>query len=43
MFDMQLAECGDNSETARVVGDARCRREKVLNKIERRLQRERGD
>ena len=43
MFDMQLAECGDNSETARVVGDARRRREKVLNKIERRLQRERGD
>jgi hypothetical protein len=43
MFDMLLAECGDNSETARVVGDARRRREKVLNKIERRLQRERGD
>jgi len=38
MFDMLLAECGDNSETARVVGDARRRREKVLGKIERRLQ-----
>ena len=38
MFDMLLAECGNNSETARVVGDARRRREKVLEKIERRLQ-----
>ena len=38
MFDMLLAECGDSSETARVVGDARRRREKVLVKIERRLQ-----
>ena len=38
MFDMLLAECGDNSETARVVGDARRRREKVLEKIERHLQ-----
>jgi len=37
MFDMLLAECGSNSETARVVGDARRRREKVLEKIERRL------
>ena len=37
MFDMLLAECGDNSETARVVGDARRRRVKVLEKIERRL------
>ena len=32
-------DCGDNSETARMVGDARRRREKVLQKIERRLQR----
>ena len=32
MFDMLLAECGDSSETARVVGDARRRREKVLRK-----------
>ena len=39
MFDMLLAECGNSSETARVVGDARRRREKVLEKIERRLQR----
>jgi hypothetical protein len=39
MFDMLLAECGNNSETARVVGDARRRREKVLEKIERHLQR----
>jgi hypothetical protein len=40
MFDMLLAECEDSSETARVVGDdARRRREKVLEKIERRLQR----
>jgi hypothetical protein len=38
MFDMLLAECGDNSETARVVEAARRRREKVLEKIERRLQ-----
>jgi hypothetical protein len=38
MFDMLLAECGDNSETARVVGAARDRRAKVLGKIERRLQ-----
>ena len=38
MFDMLLAECGDNSETARVVGDARGRREKVLEKIEKHLQ-----
>jgi hypothetical protein len=38
MFDMLLAECGANSETARVVGDARRRREKVLEKIERLLQ-----
>jgi hypothetical protein len=38
MFDMLLAECGDSSETARVVGDARHRRKKVLEKIERRLQ-----
>jgi len=37
MFDMLLAECGDNSETARVVEAARPRREKVLEKIERRL------
>jgi len=37
MFDMLLAECGDNSETARVVGDARRRRVNVLEKIERRL------
>ena len=29
----------NSSETARVVGDARRRREKVLEKIERRLQR----
>ena len=39
MFAMLLAECGDNSETARVVDAARKRREKVLEKIERRLQR----
>jgi hypothetical protein len=39
MFDMLLAECGNSSETARVVGDPRRRREKVLEKIERRLQR----
>jgi hypothetical protein len=38
MFDMLLAECGDNSETARVVEAARRRREKVLEKIEKRLQ-----
>ena len=38
MFDMLLAECGDSSETARVVGAARDRRAKVLGKIERRLQ-----
>jgi hypothetical protein len=38
MFDMLLAECGDSSETARVVGAARQRRAKVLGKIERRLQ-----
>jgi hypothetical protein len=39
MFDMLLAECGDNSETARVVAAARRRREKVLEKIERLRQR----
>ena len=39
MFDMLLAECAHSSETARVVGDARRRREKVLEKIERRLGR----
>jgi hypothetical protein len=39
MFDMLLAECADSSETARVLGDARRRREKVLEKVERRLQR----
>jgi hypothetical protein len=39
MFDMLLAERGNNSETARVVGDARRRREKVLEKIETRLRR----
>ena len=39
MFDMLLTECADSSETARVVGDARRRREKVLEKIERRLRR----
>ena len=39
MFEMLLAECGDSSETARVVEAARRRREKVLEKIERRLQR----
>jgi hypothetical protein len=38
MFNMLLAECGDSSETARVVGAACRRREKVLEKIERRLQ-----
>jgi hypothetical protein len=38
MFDMLLAECDNSSETVRVVGDARRRREKVLEKIERRLQ-----
>ena len=38
MFDMLRAECGDSSETARVVEAARQRREKVLEKIERRLQ-----
>ena len=38
MFDMLLAECGDNSETARVVEAARRRRERVLEKIERRFQ-----
>ena len=38
MFDMLVAECGDSSETARVVGAARDRRAKVLGKIERRLQ-----
>jgi hypothetical protein len=37
MFDMLLAECANSSETARVVGDARRRREEVLEKIERRL------
>jgi hypothetical protein len=35
MFDMLLAECGNSSETARVVGAARLRRAKVLEKIER--------
>jgi hypothetical protein len=39
MFDMLLAECGDSSKTARVVEAARRRRETVLKKIERRLQR----
>jgi hypothetical protein len=39
MFDMLLAECGNSSETARVVGAARLRRAKVLEKIERHLQR----
>ena len=39
MFDMLLAECANSSETARVVGDAPRRREKVLEKIERRLRR----
>jgi hypothetical protein len=39
MFDMLLAECANSSETARVVGGARRRREKVLEKIERRLRR----
>jgi hypothetical protein len=39
MFDMLLAECASSSETARVVGDARRRRERVLEKIERRLRR----
>ena len=39
IFEMLLAECGDNSETARVVNAARWRRVKVLEKIERRLQR----
>jgi hypothetical protein len=39
MFDMLLTECGNSSETARVVGAARRRREEVLKKIERRLQR----
>jgi hypothetical protein len=39
IFDMLLAECGDNSETARVVEAARRPRETVLKKIERRLQR----
>lgn len=38
MFDMLLAECANSSEAARVAGDARRRREKVLEKIERRLQ-----
>ena len=38
MFNMLLAECGDSSETARVVEAACRRREKVLDKIERRLQ-----
>ena len=38
MFTMLLAECGDNSETARIVEAACRRREKVLEKIERRLQ-----
>ena len=37
MFTMLLAECGDNSETARVIEAARRRRQKVLDKIERRL------
>src|SRR5262245_50160083 len=32
MFDMLLAECGSSSETARVVGDARRCREKVLGR-----------
>jgi hypothetical protein len=39
MFDMLFAECANSSETARVVGDARRRREKVLEEIERCLQR----
>jgi hypothetical protein len=39
MFDMLLAECGNSSKTARVVGAARLRRAKVLEKIERHLQR----
>jgi hypothetical protein len=39
MFDLLLAECGDSSKTARVVEAARRRRETVLKKIERRLQR----
>ena len=38
MFAMLLAECGDNSEAARIL-EAACRRHrKVLEKIERRLQ-----
>ena len=37
MFRMLLAECGDNSETARIVQAACLRREKVLEKIERCL------
>jgi hypothetical protein len=39
MFDLLLAECGNSSEPARVVGNAWRRRKKVLNKIETRLQR----
>jgi hypothetical protein len=42
MFDMLLAECGNSSETARVVGDARRRREKVLEKIEGACNADRG-
>ena len=38
MFTMLLAECGDNSETARIVEADSRRRQKVLDKIERRLQ-----
>jgi len=38
MCDLLLAECGDSSETARVVEAARQRRQKVLEKIERYLQ-----
>ena len=37
MFTMLLAECGDSSETARIVEAACRRRQNVLDKIERRL------
>jgi hypothetical protein len=43
MFDMLLAECANSSETARVVGDARRRREKVLERSRGACDADRGD
>lgn len=38
MLTMLLAECGDNSATARIVEAACQRRQNILEKIEKRLQ-----